>query len=240
MSLVYRDITITLPSIPFSLALPVPWQRAGAPAAITLFDDASPPAATMETPGLTNNTAAFQHLEDAINWLVTVTGRPALTSLSSATLGLGSVSLIVDQDASTSALVVSDRVLIAVGTGAAPKQRMEGVITAYTGTTLTVDVDRIQGSGTFAAWNISVVGGKVTAEEFLRLLLTQPGVTYALPEVTPEMTPEERVEAEAARERANAGWLIGFRYWLASGGEELPLCSCAARKTPDGRVVVAG
>jgi signal peptidase I len=35
---------------------------------------------------------------------------------------------------------------------------MEGVVASYTGTTLTVTVDRVVGSGTFASWNIGVAG----------------------------------------------------------------------------------
>jgi len=35
---------------------------------------------------------------------------------------------------------------------------MEGLVTGYTGTTLTIDVDRVGGSGTYADWNINLAG----------------------------------------------------------------------------------
>lgn len=35
---------------------------------------------------------------------------------------------------------------------------MEGVVTAYSGTTLTVTMDDSNGSGTFADWNINLTG----------------------------------------------------------------------------------
>src|SRR5258705_8698408 len=35
---------------------------------------------------------------------------------------------------------------------------MDGVVTTYSGTTLTVSVDKVGGSGTFADWNINLSG----------------------------------------------------------------------------------
>jgi len=40
---------------------------------------------------------------------------------------------------------------------------MEGVVTAYTGTTLTVQVDAVSGTGTFAGWNLNLAGDKGVA-----------------------------------------------------------------------------
>jgi hypothetical protein len=40
---------------------------------------------------------------------------------------------------------------------------MEGVVTAYAGTSLTVNVDAVAGSGTFADWNLSVAGSQGVA-----------------------------------------------------------------------------
>jgi hypothetical protein len=40
----------------------------------------------------------------------------------------------------------------------APTNFMEGIVTSYTGTALTINVDVIGGSGTFADWNLNVAG----------------------------------------------------------------------------------
>lgn len=40
---------------------------------------------------------------------------------------------------------------------------MEGVVTAYTGTTLTVQVDTVSGTGSFASWNFNVAGERGAA-----------------------------------------------------------------------------
>ena len=57
---------------------------------------------------------------------------------------------------SSDAYVVGSRVRVAYAT--TPSNFMEGVITAYSGTSLTVNVDSTGGSGTFASWNFSIAG----------------------------------------------------------------------------------
>ncbi|MES2622472.1 MAG: hypothetical protein V4615_16595, partial [Bacteroidota bacterium] len=52
------------------------------------------------------------------------------------------------------AYLPNDRARIA----ATPSDYMEGVVTVYLGTTLTVNVDRIIGGGTFSNWNIGIAG----------------------------------------------------------------------------------
>lgn len=47
---------------------------------------------------------------------------------------------------------------VRAASGANPNNFMEGLITSYSGTSLTVAVDRIGGSGTFDDWNIGVAG----------------------------------------------------------------------------------
>jgi hypothetical protein len=54
------------------------------------------------------------------------------------------------------AYVVGSRVRVA--SNANPVNYMEGLVTGYAGTTLTVNVTRVGGSGTFADWNLSLAG----------------------------------------------------------------------------------
>lgn len=76
------------------------------------------------------------------------------TSTSSLTIGTGV------QTVTTQALLAyrpGSRVRIAYQTSPA-SQFMEGVVTNYAGVTMTVGIDTIVGSGTYAAWNIGIAG----------------------------------------------------------------------------------
>lgn len=48
--------------------------------------------------------------------------------------------------------------------GATPTNYMEGVLTAYSGTSFTINVDRTGGSGTLAVWNFNVAGDVGSAD----------------------------------------------------------------------------
>lgn len=48
---------------------------------------------------------------------------------------------------------------VVVASTASPLNQMTGIITGYTGTSLTVEVSSINGAGTFAAWTISMAAG---------------------------------------------------------------------------------
>ena len=54
------------------------------------------------------------------------------------------------------AFTVGNRVRVAYST--TPSDYMEGSITAFTSTSLTVNVDYVGGTGTWASWNITVAG----------------------------------------------------------------------------------
>jgi hypothetical protein len=76
------------------------------------------------------------------------------TSATSATIGLGSVTMTTQAGL---AYTAGARVRLAA-TSAPAADWMEGVCTAYSGTALTVNVDLINGSGTFTSWTINTAG----------------------------------------------------------------------------------
>jgi hypothetical protein len=95
--------------------------------------------------------------------IVAVTSQPQIglgyagvTSTTSVTIGAGSQTFTVSIPSTNDAYVVGSRVRVA--SSVSPSNFMEGVITAYSGTTMTVLVDTIGGSGTYASWNFSIAG----------------------------------------------------------------------------------
>jgi len=83
-------------------------------------------------------------------------GYYGLTSATSTTIGTGSKTFTTNLSVTGTAFAVGTRVRVAYTT--TPANFMEGVITAYSTTSMTVDVDSTGGSGTYAAWSISVAG----------------------------------------------------------------------------------
>ncbi len=83
-------------------------------------------------------------------------GYAGLTSATSTTIGTGSKAFTTNLAATATAFAVGQRVRLA--SAADPANFMEGAITAFTSTTLTVNVDLTGGSGTLADWNISAAG----------------------------------------------------------------------------------
>jgi hypothetical protein len=83
-------------------------------------------------------------------------GYAGLTSTTSTLIGTGNKTFTVNLPNTSDAYVVGSRVRVAYPT--TPANFMEGVITAYSGTSLTVNVDSTGGSGTFASWNFSIAG----------------------------------------------------------------------------------
>ncbi len=81
-----------------------------------------------------------------------VVGYAATSTTSRATVNTGSVS--VQTQAGLSYLPGARARLASRGTG----EWMEGVVSSYSGTTLTVTMDKASGTGTHADWNISVAG----------------------------------------------------------------------------------
>jgi len=82
------------------------------------------------------------------------------TSTTSTTIGTGSKTFTVSIPATTTAFTVGTRVRFAYTT--TPSNFMEGVITAFAGTSMTVLVDLTNGSGTYATWSVSVAGNQGT------------------------------------------------------------------------------
>jgi hypothetical protein len=76
------------------------------------------------------------------------------TSTTSLTIGTGSTGAFTTQ--AGLAYVIGSRVRLA--SSASPSNYMEGTVTAYSGTSMTVNVDAINGSGTIASWNLSIAG----------------------------------------------------------------------------------
>jgi hypothetical protein len=81
-------------------------------------------------------------------------GYDSTSSVTNLTIGTGSKSLTVTTNKAY--IANASRVRIAYDT----TNYMEGVVTAYNASTgaMTVTVDRIIGSGTYSAWNVSIVG----------------------------------------------------------------------------------
>jgi hypothetical protein len=79
-----------------------------------------------------------------------------LTSVSSVAIATGSKTFTTNLSNISTAFTVGTRIRVAYVT--TPANYMEGVITAFSGTTLVVNVDSIGGSGTYANWTISVAG----------------------------------------------------------------------------------
>jgi hypothetical protein len=83
-------------------------------------------------------------------------GYNGLTSSTSFLIGTGSKAFTTNLAATSTAFAVGNRVRVSYTT--TPANFMEGSITAFSGTSLTVNVDYIGGSGTYASWNITVTG----------------------------------------------------------------------------------
>jgi hypothetical protein len=83
-------------------------------------------------------------------------GYGGMTSSTSTTIGTGSKGFVVNTSSGNSAYTVGTRVRISDQSNV--NNFMEGPITAYSGTSMTVDVQNYGGSGTIAAWNFSVAG----------------------------------------------------------------------------------
>lgn len=83
-------------------------------------------------------------------------GYEGLTSATSVLIATGSKVFTTNLTNSQTAFAIGTRVRVAYSS--TPANFMEGVVTAFSGTTFTVLVDSIGGSGTFASWTISVAG----------------------------------------------------------------------------------
>ena len=83
-------------------------------------------------------------------------GYDGLASTTSTTIGTGSLTFTTNLDAAATAFAVGDRVRVAYPT--TPSDFMEGIVTAFAGTSLTVNVDFVGGSGTFASWAFAIAG----------------------------------------------------------------------------------
>jgi hypothetical protein len=88
-------------------------------------------------------------------------GYAGVVSATSTTIGTGSKTFTVNTDAADSAFIVGNRVRVIYNS----TNYMDGVITAYSGTSMTVLVDGTAGSGTYTAWTVSLTGsvGGVTS-----------------------------------------------------------------------------
>lgn len=75
------------------------------------------------------------------------------TSTSSLTLSLGAKTF-----ATQSGLAYSPGSRVRASSNSSPNSWMEGICTAYSGTSLSLSVDLINGSGTFADWNLNATG----------------------------------------------------------------------------------
>jgi YVTN family beta-propeller protein len=83
-------------------------------------------------------------------------GYSGLTSSSTVTIGTGSKTFVTNLASTGTAFAVGDRVRVIYTT--TPTNYMEGLITSFTRTTLTVNVDHVGGSGIYKSWSISLTG----------------------------------------------------------------------------------
>ena len=88
-------------------------------------------------------------------------GYGGVESFTSLTVGTGSQTFTVNTNATDTAFIVGNRVRLVNSS----TNYMDGVITAYSGTSMTVLVDGTAGSGTYAAWFVTLTGsvGGVTS-----------------------------------------------------------------------------
>ena len=86
-------------------------------------------------------------------------GYAALTSTTSYAVGTGIRTFTTNLSATQTAFAVGQRVR--VSNPATPSNFMEGPISTFTGTALSVNVDYTGGSGTYTSWNISAAPGPV-------------------------------------------------------------------------------
>jgi len=104
------------------------------------------------------------------------------TSLTSTTIGTGSKTFTVGIPATSSAFTVGTRVRFAYTT--TPSNFMEGVITSFATTSMVVNVDLTGGSGTYAAWAVSIAGnqgtGAVTSVTGTAPVVSSGGTTPAI------------------------------------------------------------
>lgn len=96
------------------------------------------------------------------------TGYANLTSTTSATIGTGSYTFTVSTPATGSAFSVGNQVSVASASNLA--NYMQGYITAYTGTSMTITVTSTGGSGTFANWVISLANTSTSDDTYRRII----------------------------------------------------------------------
>ena len=112
----------------------------------TIAAQSGPPVVPL-TPGVILTIVANPHIG---------LGYAGMTSTTSTTIGTGSKGFVVNTNSADSAFQVGTRVRIS--DQANTDNFMEGPITAYSGTSMTVNVQNYGGSGTIAAWSFSVAG----------------------------------------------------------------------------------
>jgi hypothetical protein len=83
-------------------------------------------------------------------------GYAGLTSSTSTLIGTGSRTFTTNLADTATAITVGNRVRIAYTI--TPTNYVEGIITAFSGTTLVMTSDATGGSGTYTSWNITVTG----------------------------------------------------------------------------------
>jgi len=88
-------------------------------------------------------------------------GYSGLTATGSNSIGIGSKSFTTNLDASVTAFAVGQ--YVRVFSTSVPSQFMEGLITSYSGTSLTVNVTYVNGGASFSNWTVSLSGAVGTS-----------------------------------------------------------------------------
>jgi hypothetical protein len=88
-------------------------------------------------------------------------GYSGLTGSGSNSLGLGNKSFTTNLDASVTAFAVGQ--YVRVYATSVPSQYMEGLITSFSGTSLTVNMTYVNGGASFSSWSITLSGAVGTS-----------------------------------------------------------------------------
>lgn len=147
-------------AIPPITALPTPPSRGSSPSTFVadadVFFDALPDFVTeVNAAGDAIDTAVVDAEAAAVTAVNAATATTVGTSTSSVAIGTGSKAFTTQAGKNW---IVGTYLIVA--SAANPANFMTGQVTAYSGTSLTVDVIAVGGSGTFADWNIGLAGAR--------------------------------------------------------------------------------
>ncbi len=163
------------------------------------------------------------------------------TSVSSVLIGTGSKSFTV---AAGLGFVIGMSVTIA--NTAAPANRMYGFVTAYSSTTLTVNVTSTGGSGTFAAWTIAlaaeILGATLGANTFTADQTLASGAAFeeSMSTVASSATPDIWTNTSNIINYTGTVTATGFAAAPQAGARRSLICAAACSFTAGANMLIDG